>query len=237
MTMSVLQHREQIAEARAQLGRRGLSALDSRYQRMLFRLKLRSRPVIGDEIKSWDVLKSVDFIERNVPKSGAILDIGAYASEILSVLVRLGYQNLAGVDLNPLLKKSPRADLIRYEICNFMETPFRDGSFEAITSISVIEHGFQSERLLREISRLLKPGGFFISSFDYWPEKIDTRGQRFFGLDWLIFSAEDVTSFVSEARQFGLSAYGPLNLEAAERPIKFGDHQYTFGWLVLRKSG
>lgn len=236
MTMSVLQRRAQIADARAKLGDRGLSALGSSAQRMLFRLRLRSRPVIGDEVKSWDVLNSAEFIESNVPKSGAILDIGAYASEILSVLVRLGYTNLAGVDLNPHLKKSPYADLVRYEICNFMDTPFADGSFDAITSISVIEHGLESRRLLGEVSRLLKPGGFFIASFDYWPEKIDTTGQRFFGLEWLIFSAEDVKAFVAEAAGFGLSPFGPMSLDASERPIECGNHQYTFGWLVLRKS-
>lgn len=237
MTMSVLQHKAQIASARAKLGRRGLSALDSPVYRTLSRLRLRSRPVIGDRVKSWDVLNSVEFIERNVPKGGAILDIGAYASEILSVLFRLGYRDLTGVDLNPQLKKSPHAEFIRYEVCNFMQTPFADAMFDAMTSISVIEHGLESERLLREASRLLKPGGFFIASFDYWPEKIDTRGQQFFGLDWLIFSAEDVKAFVSEARSFGLSPYGPMNLDAAEQPIECGSHRYTFGWLVLRKSG
>ena len=237
MTMSVLQRKAQIAQARVELVRRGLSALDSPAQRVLSRLRLRSQPAIGDEVKSWDVLSSVEFIEKNVPKNGAVLDIGAYASEILSLLHRLGYSNLTGVDLNPKLKKAPYADSIRYEICNFMQTPFADASFDAITSISVIEHGFESGRLLAEVSRILKPDGLFISSFDYWPEKIDTKGQKFFGLDWLIFSADDVRALVSEARNFGLSPYGPLSFEAAERAIECANHRYTFGWLVLRKSG
>ena len=126
---------------------------------------------VGDVIKSWDVLKTANFLRDRLPPETPVLDIGAYASEILSVLHRMKYSNLTGVDLNPRIKEMPFADHIRYEVADFMATPFPDGSFGAITAISVIEHGFQSERLLREISRLLRPGGYFIASFDYWPEK------------------------------------------------------------------
>ncbi len=236
MTMHVLQRKAQITEARQQLARRGLSALDSPVRRLLGRFGLHSSPVIGDRVKSWDVLTSVDFIERNVAKDAAILDIGAYGSEILSILHRLGYRNLAGADLNPLLGESPHAGEIRYEVCNFLHTPFKDESFSAITSISVIEHGFQRKELLREMSRLLQPGGYFIASFDYWPEKIDTKGQQFFGLDWLIFSASDIRELVEDARNYSLMPCGPMSFSASERTIACANQRYTFGWLVLQKA-
>lgn len=236
MTMDVLQNRAQIEQARAELQRRGLSALDSRLRRMLRRAGFNAGQSVGEQAKSWDVLKTVEFIEEHVPKSGAILDIGAFASEILSVLRRLGYRNLAGVDLNPELRDGPHADVIRYEVANFMETPFASGSFDAITAISVIEHGFQSERLLREMARLLRPGGFFIASVDYWPEKIDTRGQTFFGLDWLIFSEPEVRAFVEQGRQHGFAPAGQMRYEATQKPIECAGHQYTFGWFALEKS-
>lgn len=220
MTMKVLQNNLQNREARAELKRRGLSALE----------------IVGSEVKSWDVLSTAEFIENRVPSVGAILDLGAMCSEILVALCRLGYGNLSGVDLNPALRNSPHADVIRYEISDFMKTSFADSSFDAITAISVIEHGFNSQRLLHEIARLLRPGGFFIASFDYWPEKIDTAGQKIFDLDWLIFSEHEVRTFFEDARGHGLLPEGAMYFDAQEKTVAYGGYDYTFGWVVLQKS-
>ena len=164
------------------------------------------------------------------------MDIGAYSSEILPVLHRMKYSNLTGVDLNPRIKEMPFANTIRYEVADFMATPFSDASFGAITAISVIEHGFQSERLLREISRLLRPGGYFLASFDYWPEKVDTTGMDIFGMDWRIFSKAEVFDFIDEAQAYGLFPCCEIDLEAGEKVIHWGGKDYTFAWLALRKS-
>jgi len=192
---------------------------------------------VGDAIKSWDVLKTANFLRDRLPPETPVLDVGAYASEILSVLFRMKYSNLTGADLNPRIKEMPFSDRIRYEVADFMATPFPDGSFGGITAISVIEHGFQSERLLREISRLLRPGGYFISSFDYWPEKVDTTGVDIFGMDWRIFSKAEVLAFIEEAGAHGLSPCGEIDLEAEEKVIHWGGKDYTFAWLALRKTG
>lgn len=191
---------------------------------------------VGDTIKSWDVLKTAQFIEASVKRDSSILDIGAYASEILCVLHRLGYSKLTGVDLNPHISNMPYADKIHYVISNFMHTPFDSGSFDAITSTSVIEHGFNSVALLSESSRLLRPGGYFIASFDYWPDKIDTTGVPFFGMDWKIFSGQEVLTFIEEARDYDLVPCGSINLSAGERPIVCADRKYTFAWLALQKT-
>jgi SAM-dependent methyltransferase len=192
---------------------------------------------VGDIAKSWDVLKTANFLRDHFSPEIPVRDLGAYASEILPVLHRMKRSNLAGVDLNPRIKEMPHAGPIRYVEGDFMATPFPDGSFGAITAISVIEHGFQSERLLREVSRLPRPGGYFLASFDYWPEKVETAGIEFFGVDWRIFSKPEVLDFLREGRAYGLSPCGGMDLEAREKVIHWGGKDYTFSWLALRKAG
>ena len=191
---------------------------------------------VGDMVKSRDVLSTLDFLESHVQKNEPILDIGCYASEAIVALHKLGYSNLIGADLNVNLRKMPHQDTIRYEIIDFTHTRFETASFQAITSISVIEHGFDGQALLKEMSRLLKPGGYFIASFDYWPEKIDTTGIKYFGMDWKIFSKDEIVDFINEAAGYGLFPAGEMMYSVKNKPIDFGGKQYTFVWLVLKKS-
>jgi SAM-dependent methyltransferase len=191
---------------------------------------------VGDTIKSWDVLTTTRFIQQNVSLDTPILDIGAYASEILCALHRLHYSALTGVDLNPALKHMPYAEAIRYEVADFMRTPFPDGAFGAITAISVIEHGFQSQPLLHEVTRLLRPGGYFIASFDYWPDKVDTTGIDIFGMDWRIFSRAEVLAFLDEAQTCALNPCGAVNLKAETPTMLWSGRRYTFAWLALQKQ-
>jgi SAM-dependent methyltransferase len=155
---------------------------------------------------------------------------------VIVALHKIGYTSLTGVDLNSQIDQMPHADSIRYEIVNFKQTKFENASFKAITATSVIEHGFEAQALLREMSRLLKTGGYFITSFDYWPEKIDTTGVKFFGMDWKIFSRQDVTDLIEHARVYGLAPVGELHYDGQEATVKYGDRKYTFGWLALEKK-
>jgi hypothetical protein len=76
-----------------------------------------------------------------------------------------------------------------------------------------------------------------MASFDYWPEKIDTTGVKFFGMDWMIFSMQDVADFIEQAAGYGLLPVGGFDYEGNESPIECGGKKYTFGWLVLKKMG
>lgn len=237
MSMQVLKQKSEIEDARSVLHERGLSLTDTRMKSFLRRFGLLGGMPIGDELKSWDVLKTVEFIEQQLPKDAPVLDIGAYASEILPILHKAGYTNLTGIDLNTDLNKMPFGNSIKYNMANFMATPYPDGSFSAITSISVIEHGFDQPRLLAEMSRLLKAGGYLIASFDYWPQKIDTTGMKFFGMDWILFSKEDISQFIDAAANYGLAPVGELLYDAEDKVIDCAGQNYTFGWLALKKIG
>ena len=238
MTAKVLRKYSEIAEGRANLLTRGLAWQTSLGKKWLSKLGLlRTHQDIGDRIKSWDVLRTAEFALQHVGKQEAILDIGTFSCEIPIVLHRLGFSDLSGIDLNPGITAMPYADKIHYRIGNFLESPFPDGSFALVTAISVIEHGYRPKELLKEVSRLLRPGGFFVASFDYWPEKISTDGIRIFGMDWRIFSKDEVSELIQIAGSYGLTPQGPLDFATEERPIRYFDRSYTFAWLVLKKSG
>jgi SAM-dependent methyltransferase len=238
VSVEVLKTKVDVESARARLDERGISCLGLEFPgRTAWRRLMGDPPArVGDRVKSWDILRTVEHLERRSPKSARILDIGAYSSEILCTLHRAGYERLTGIDLNPRVRRMPFADRIRWEVGNFLEAPFPDGAFDVITSVSVIEHGFDARVLFGEMARLLSPGGTFIASFDYWPDKIDTRGTKFFGMDWCIFSRGDVEAAVARAREFGFTPVGALALDASERTIQCAGRDYTFAWMALRRG-
>ncbi len=236
MAMQVLQDKAQISRARQELVAKGTSLVSSPLTAFLRRIGFVGGISVGDKVKSWDVLSILNFIEGHVQKDEPILDIGCYASELIVALHKLGYTNLTGIDLNSKVNQMPHGDSIHYEVANFKQTTFADASFKVITSISVIEHGFEEQALLKEMSRLLRPCGFFVASFDYWPDKIDTSGEKIFGMDWKIFSRQDVTDLVGNAAVYGLRPVGELHYEGREATVQYGHRRYTFGWLALQKK-
>jgi SAM-dependent methyltransferase len=235
MSMDVLQSKAEIAAARRRLKELGADAADAGIIATLKRKRLWPGNPLGDQVKSWDVWKTVSFIKENLTPADAVLDLGAYCCEILPSLRQLGFTALTGVDFNPKLTDMPYRDSITYQVGDFLKTSLADGSIAAITAISVIEHGYQPERLFSEVSRLLRPGGFFLASIDYWPDKIDTARVKVFGLDWLIFSKTDVEEMFTAAGTHGLEAVGGLNFTAGEPLISWQSRDYTFAWVAMRK--
>ena len=222
--------------ARVEMTRRGLNLVSPWYVRAVHKARIIKGVNVGDVKKSWDVLRTVEFLDQNVTRSSSILDIGAYASEILCILYKIGFSNLTGIDLDPRLTWMPHAQSICYLQGDFTNTGFPANSFRAVTAVSVLEHGFCSDKVLAEVSRILMPGGYFIGSIDYWPEKIDTTGLTAFGLEWRIFSQTELLELVNQAGQYSLLPVGKLNLEAPEKTIRWLGKDYTFAWFALRKT-
>jgi SAM-dependent methyltransferase len=234
--LEVLQNNAQIKASRDAMERHGRSVLEGRLAKLMRRLGLAKGLPVGDIVKSWDVARTLDYINTHLPKDARILDLGAYCSEVPVSLANMGFTGVHGVDLNPNVTAMPHAGRVQYSVSDFMNTPFTPASFDAVTAISVIEHGYEPERLFAELGRLLRPAGYFIASFDYWPEKIDTGNTRFFDMTWLIFSEQDVMAMLEVAKRHGLSPAGNLHPQSAERAIHCMGYDYTFGWLVLRKD-
>jgi len=181
MGFNVLKESSENSTAREELKKRGLDFTSSGLVRILRKLKLVGGISIGDVRKSWDVLKTVEFIRQNVKPDARILDFGSYASEILPILHRAGYTALKGVDLNPNLKNMPYSDKIYYCVGNFMDGTL-SGKFDVVTAISVIEHGYREGELIKVLTDLVAPAGFTpASSLDFKAKDavIDWMGKKY----------------------------------------------------------
>ena len=85
--VEVLKSKAEIGEAPAAQLMAGSCPLPvPRWKRLASRIGLSKGIDVGDELKSWDVLKTIEFIEKNVAKTDPVLDMGAFACEILCIL-------------------------------------------------------------------------------------------------------------------------------------------------------
>jgi len=233
--LKILNTTSQIREARQEINKLKVSGLTPLFLAKLKRL-FPFGLVVGDYLKSWDVYNSIQWIQKNGSKDSRILDLGAFRSELPISLHKLGFKNIHALDLNNMILKMPYADKIHYVVGDLYRTAFETSSFEVITATSVIEHGFDCGKLMLEVARLLRNGGYFISSFDYWHEKINTDSVTNFGMSWKIFSEEEVSNMIEIGKQKNLYPVGGLDFGYKEAPIRCHGYDYTFGWMVLQKK-
>ncbi len=189
-----------------------------------------------DVSKTWDSLAALDCILKTTERNARILDAGAELySLVLPWLYLYGYRNLVGINL--VFKRPLRRGPVRYEYGDITRTRFENGSFDAITCLSVIEHGVDTDAFFKEAARLLKPGGTLITSTDYYSEPVETRSQSAYGVPIRIFTRDDITSMLNGAREYGLEPTGDINLDCQEKPVTWLAFQldYTYAIFTLRK--
>lgn len=107
----------------------------------------------------------LDLIPNN-RKYDKILEIG-YGSGLLMPTLCSMSENVYGIDVNPLKEEynalisdiKIRPNLIKG---NIESTDFKDETFDLIVAFSIFEHLKNVEPALKEVSRILKPGGYFL---------------------------------------------------------------------------
>lgn len=188
--------------------------------------------------KNWDCLSALDTILSNTSKDAKILDAGAEVYSVIAPwLASYGYTDLTAINLTfrDKFKQGP----IAYEYGDVTGTAYPAETFDAITSISVIEHGVDTARYFAEMARILKPGGLLITSTDYWETPIDTTGMSFFGAPVRVFTRPEIEELIEVARANGLILTGGIDLSCGERAVTWDDLNlhYTFVVLTMRKAG
>ena len=50
-------------------------------------------------------------------------------------------------------------------------------------------------------------------SFDFWPKKIDTSNIKLFGMEWNIFSKDEVLLLIKDASEYNLFPIKKMNFQ------------------------
>ncbi len=195
-------------------------------------------PVHRDLTKNWDTLAALGAVLRHTDRSGRVLDAGAALySTILAALWRYGYQDLVGINLE--FGEPARRGPARFQHGDVTATGLDTSSFDAITCLSVVEHGVDLGRYFQEAARLLRPGGILVTSTDFSRRPLDTGGMTAYGVPVHVFTPDEITAALELARGFGLELTGEVELDRPHDQTvvwrRFG-LRYTYLVLTLRRT-
>jgi len=103
---------------------------------------------------------ALEMLEARVPPGSTILDIGCGTGHLAGELMRRGYQAW-GVDLSSAMVEYAREHYNpeQFRVGDIERIPFPDNTFDGVMCLGVMEYLEKDEPALREMWRVLKPGG------------------------------------------------------------------------------
>ena len=108
----------------------------------------------------------VELVIRYAPTDAKILDLGC-GNGISSRLLNQADYDVVGTDISPLFLEEARNwenPKLRYQVCDVLELPFDNDSFDVICSNELIEHLPDVEAALKEMVRIVRKGGKIVLS-------------------------------------------------------------------------
>ncbi len=185
-----------------------------------------------DTPKNWDMLIAIQEILDRHSKSAVILDAGGELySRMAQNLFLFGFRNIFVGNL--VFSKPFNLGSIRYEPCDITKSRFKNGFFDAITCLSVIEHGVEWSQFFKEMSRVIKPGGTLIISTDFFCDKVDTEGLSAYDSDVLIFDTNEIKKLVRVASSHDLELASNLDMECKERVVTWSRLGLSYTFIIL----
>jgi SAM-dependent methyltransferase len=202
-------------------------------------------PLHHDRPKNWDALGAVAAVlslADDGSRTARVMDAGsARYSSVLPWLRLYGLggapESLLGINLE--FGDPVHRDGVTFRYGDVTATGLPGASLDAVTCMSVIEHGVPVEGFLAESARVLRPGGVLCVSTDYDQAPPDTTGLQAYGTPVRIFGPDDMRELVAMADRRGLELVGELEpaLAHTERPVHWTRTglDYTFILLTFRR--
>jgi len=175
----------------------------------------------GRQITFKSCLKGI----KRLCKEGRLLDIGAASGIFVKMASNAGYQAFGvepSVWMCEYAKKHYNASVLPGTL---EDAKFEDCSFDIITMWDVLEHVTDPMRTLKEVKRILKPGGLLVINYP----RIDDPLARIFGKKWWFLLSIHLVYFTPKT----LSAY--LELLGFKKVLhKMHFQRLAYDYLVER---
>lgn len=142
-----------------------------------------------------------DTVAELMPRCQTACDLGCGTGNVLEALLTKA-TNVIGVDGSPRMleiakKHFPDASNISLRIGDLSHLPLRDGEADFACLNLVLHHIPQPLEILREVNRILQPGGKLVIT-DFARHN-DERMRNDYGDHWLGFTHDDLEKFLTEA--------------------------------------
>jgi len=133
----------------------------------------------------------------NLKENQNYLEVGCGNGHMCKYLARKYHLNVTGTDVDPEMIQFARENIDDIPSIRFLEMdatnmPFEDNEFDIVLSFGVMHHIGHWEKALEEISRVLKPQGFFIFG-DLAYSRFITRIFRPIVKNYGVYTIDDIT--------------------------------------------
>jgi SAM-dependent methyltransferase len=97
--------------------------------------------------------------------SGALLDVGCGTGVVTAWMgERVGAARVVGVDFDPAAPPGSDIEVRGVNLDSSEPLPFDDATFDVVTCLETLEHVHDTDHLVRELRRVLKPTGYAVVS-------------------------------------------------------------------------
>jgi SAM-dependent methyltransferase len=111
--------------------------------------------------RGWDDRLLRERVLRVLRPTHRLLDLGAGAGIVEAMHFRGLCAEVSGIDLDERVLTNPHLDAA--EVASADHLPYPDASFDLVVCDNVLEHLDHPEIVLREVARVLRPGGSFLA--------------------------------------------------------------------------
>ena len=158
---------------------------------------------------------------------------GFHAAFSRTVLDEVEHAVLADVALSEALKQNPKVRAVEGALPASLGT-LLDASLDVVLCVSVLEHVWDDDALLRELHRVLAPGGVCLVNVPSW------RGKRFLELSAFRLGLSPRSEMDDHKRYYDVRDLWPKLVKAGFRPSDVRCFPHKGGlntFAVCRKGG
>ena len=110
---------------------------------------------------NWDDQLFREIIATHIRPDSTVLDLGAGAGIVPQMNFRGLASRVCGVDPDPRVAENQYLDEAKVGLGDAI--PYPDDTFDVVFADNVLEHLEHPDQVFREVARVLKPGGIFLT--------------------------------------------------------------------------